>query len=134
MNALYRPGPMEYIPSFINRKHGREKIVYDIPVMEKYPEGYLRDHGLPGAGHAPFAGTGRLHQRAGRLAAQSDGKEDRGHDERAETEVLRGLPRKRPRRTGRRQRYGRTGKPLPITPSTNHIPPAMPTSPTAWPT
>ncbi len=36
MNALYRPGPMEYIPSFINRKHGREKIVYDIPEMEKY--------------------------------------------------------------------------------------------------
>jgi DNA polymerase-3 subunit alpha len=36
MNALYRPGPMEYIPSFINRKHGKEKIEYDIPVMEEY--------------------------------------------------------------------------------------------------
>jgi DNA polymerase III subunit alpha len=36
MNALYRPGPMEYIPSFINRKHGKERISYDIPVMEKY--------------------------------------------------------------------------------------------------
>ncbi len=36
MNALYRPGPMEYIPSFIARKHGKEPIVYDIPVMEKY--------------------------------------------------------------------------------------------------
>ena len=36
MNALYRPGPMEYIPSFINRKHGREPIKYDIPCMEKY--------------------------------------------------------------------------------------------------
>ena len=36
MNALYRPGPMEYIPSFINRKHGREKIEFDIPVMEEY--------------------------------------------------------------------------------------------------
>ncbi len=36
MNALYRPGPMDYIPSFINRKHGREPIVYDIPCMEKY--------------------------------------------------------------------------------------------------
>jgi DNA polymerase-3 subunit alpha len=36
MNALYRPGPMEYIPKFINRKHGREKIAYDLPVMEKY--------------------------------------------------------------------------------------------------
>ncbi|MDR1742263.1 MAG: DNA polymerase III subunit alpha [Dysgonamonadaceae bacterium] len=36
MNALYRPGPMDYIPSFIDRKHGREPITYDIPVMEKY--------------------------------------------------------------------------------------------------
>lgn len=36
MNALYRPGPMAYIPSFIARKHGREPIEYDIPVMEKY--------------------------------------------------------------------------------------------------
>jgi len=36
MNALYRPGPMDYIPQFIARKHGREPIVYDIPVMEQY--------------------------------------------------------------------------------------------------
>ena len=36
MNALYRPGPMDYIPDFIARKHGRQPIVYDIPVMEKY--------------------------------------------------------------------------------------------------
>ncbi|MEQ8323105.1 MAG: DNA polymerase III subunit alpha [Vicingaceae bacterium] len=36
MNALYRPGPMEYIPNFIKRKHGQEKISYDIPDMEEY--------------------------------------------------------------------------------------------------
>lgn len=36
MNALYRPGPMEYIPSFIARKHGREEIAYDHPMMEPY--------------------------------------------------------------------------------------------------
>lgn len=36
MNALYRPGPMEYIPTFINRKHGREPISYDLPEMEEY--------------------------------------------------------------------------------------------------
>ena len=36
MNALYRPGPMEKIPNFINRKHGKEEIVYDIPDMEEY--------------------------------------------------------------------------------------------------
>ena len=39
MNALYRPGPMQYIPSFVRRKHGQEKITYDHPLMEQY----LRD-------------------------------------------------------------------------------------------
>lgn len=38
MNALYRPGPMEYIPSFIRRKHGQEEIKYDLPAMEEYLE------------------------------------------------------------------------------------------------
>lgn len=36
MNALYRPGPMEYIPDFIKRKHGQDKIEYELPIMEKY--------------------------------------------------------------------------------------------------
>jgi DNA polymerase III subunit alpha len=36
MNALYRPGPMEYIPNFIARKWGREKVTYDLPAMEEY--------------------------------------------------------------------------------------------------
>ena len=36
MNALYRPGPLEYIPSFVARKHGDEAITYDLPVMEEY--------------------------------------------------------------------------------------------------
>jgi DNA polymerase-3 subunit alpha len=35
MNALYRPGPLEYIPSFVNRKNGKEDITYDIPAMEE---------------------------------------------------------------------------------------------------
>lgn len=38
MNALYRPGPMEYIPNFVARKHGREEIAYDDPDMEEYLE------------------------------------------------------------------------------------------------
>ncbi len=36
MNALYRPGPMSYIPDFIARKHGKAPIIYDIPIMEQY--------------------------------------------------------------------------------------------------
>jgi DNA polymerase-3 subunit alpha len=35
-NALYRPGPIEYIPSYINRKHGREKVTFDLPELEEY--------------------------------------------------------------------------------------------------
>ena len=36
MNALYRPGPMQYIPDYIARKHGKKKVEYDLPMMEKY--------------------------------------------------------------------------------------------------
>ena len=36
MNALYRPGPMEYIPNYIKRKHGKEEIKYDLHEMEEY--------------------------------------------------------------------------------------------------
>ncbi|PSJ71580.1 DNA polymerase III subunit alpha [Sphingobacteriales bacterium UPWRP_1] len=38
MNALYRPGPLEYIPNYIARKHGREKISYDLPEMQEFLE------------------------------------------------------------------------------------------------
>jgi len=36
MNALYRPGPMDYIPEFIARKNGKKKVIYDLPMMEEY--------------------------------------------------------------------------------------------------
>lgn len=36
MNALYRPGPMAYIPNYVDRKHGREEVAYDLPEMEEY--------------------------------------------------------------------------------------------------
>ncbi|MDR2131113.1 MAG: DNA polymerase III subunit alpha [Odoribacteraceae bacterium] len=39
MNALYRPGPMDYIPNFIKRRHGQEPVVYDHPMMEPYLKG-----------------------------------------------------------------------------------------------
>ncbi|MEC7646501.1 MAG: DNA polymerase III subunit alpha [Bacteroidota bacterium] len=39
MNALYRPGPMEYIPNYIKRKHGKEDISYDLPEMEEFLSG-----------------------------------------------------------------------------------------------
>ena len=36
MNALYRPGPMGYIPEYVDRKHGKSKVEYDLPEMEEY--------------------------------------------------------------------------------------------------
>jgi DNA polymerase-3 subunit alpha len=36
MNALYRPGPMAYIPQYVDRKHGREAVTYDLAEMEEY--------------------------------------------------------------------------------------------------
>jgi len=36
MNALYRPGPIAYIPNYINRKHGREDVVMDLEGMDEY--------------------------------------------------------------------------------------------------
>jgi DNA polymerase-3 subunit alpha len=62
MNALYRPGPLEYIPSFINRKHGKEPITYDLPVMEEYLKEYLRHYGLSGAGHVAFSEARQFHE------------------------------------------------------------------------
>lgn len=38
MNALYRPGPIAYIPNYIDRKHGREAITYDLPEVQEYLE------------------------------------------------------------------------------------------------
>ena len=61
MNALYRPGPMDYIPQFIARKNGEEPITYDIPVHGEVPEGHLRHHRLSGAGDVAVAPAGRLH-------------------------------------------------------------------------
>ena len=74
MNALYRPGPMDYIPDFVARKHGRSKIEYDLPDMEEYlhdtygvtvyqEQVMLLSQKLAG----PEAG--RLHQGKGRQAA-----------------------------------------------------------------
>ena len=58
MVALYRPGPMDNIPTYINRKHGEEPVDYLHPMLEADPEGDLRRHHLPGAGDADRPGAG----------------------------------------------------------------------------
>ena len=74
--SLYRPGPMDNIPLFGDRKNGREPIDYPHPMLEEVLEGDLRHLRLPGAGDAGGAGARRLHPRRGRPAAPRDGQED----------------------------------------------------------
>ena len=73
MNALYRPGPLEYIPSFIRRKHGDEPITYDLPAMEEYLSETYGITVLPRAGDAAFTKFGRLYKRRSRCFAKSNG-------------------------------------------------------------
>ncbi len=69
MNALYRPGPMEYIPQFIARKHGKEPIVYDIPIHGKVSKRYLRNYGISRAGHVALPFARQFHTRSIRRIA-----------------------------------------------------------------
>ena len=102
--SLYRPGPMDNIPSFGRRKNGQEPITYPHPLLEADPGRDLRHLRLSGTGDAGRAGAGRLFARRRRLAAPRDGQEDRGGDGRAARPFRRGLPARptrstRPRRT-----------------------------------
>ena len=63
MNALYRPGPLEYIPSFVNRKNGKEDITYDIPAYGRNFEGNLWNYCLPRTSNATFSKTCKLFKR-----------------------------------------------------------------------
>jgi len=63
MNALYRPGPMAYIPSFIKRKHGEEVVVYDLPVMEEILERNLWGYSLSRASNVVITKISKFHKR-----------------------------------------------------------------------
>ena len=102
MNALYRPGPLAYIPTFIARKQGREPIAYDHPLMETY----LKDtYGV--TVYASLAPLGRLHPRRVGQAPQGDGQEAARRDGGAEGQVRGRLPRER--EVPHRQVEGREG-------------------------
>ena len=81
--ALYRPGPMDNIPSYIDRKHGREQPDYLHPLIAADPGRDLRRHHLPGAGDADRPGPLRLLARRSRSAAPRHGQEDQGGDGRS---------------------------------------------------
>jgi DNA polymerase-3 subunit alpha len=73
LNALYRPGPMDLIPSFVARKHGRGGGV-PAPAGGAGAGRDLRHHGLPGAGDADRPGAGRLLAGRRRLLRRAMGK------------------------------------------------------------
>ena len=78
--ALYRPGPMDNIDSYVNRKHGREQPDYLHPLDRADPEGDLRRHHLPGAGDADRAGLVRLLARRSGSAPPRHGQENQEGD------------------------------------------------------
>ena len=108
MNALYRPGPMDYIPSFIARKNGKEEIKYDIPCMEKY----LKDtYGIT------------VYQEQVMLLSRQLADFTRG-----ESDALRKAMGKKKKDIVTRRcltRYGQTGRSSPPMPSTSRMPPAI---------
>ena len=84
MVALYRPGPMAHIPTYIARKEGRQAGRVPGPVARRPARRDLRDHRLPGPGAPDRAARRRLLARPGRHPAPRDGQErPRGDAERA---------------------------------------------------
>jgi DNA polymerase-3 subunit alpha len=105
MNALYRPGPIAYIPNFIDRKHGKEAISYDLPEMEEY----LADtYGIT------------VYQEQVMLLSQKIGGFSKG-----DADVLRKAMGKKHILQTSWKKYGPTGKRLHNTPSTNRTLPVM---------
>ena len=88
--ALYRPGPMDDIPTYISVKNGQEKPDYLHPVAEGHPGGDLRHHGLPGAGDADRPGPVGLFAGRRRPAAPRHGQEDPVGDGRPARQLRRG--------------------------------------------
>ena len=90
--ALYRPGPMENIPTYNARKHGEEEIASIHPKIDHLVAGDARRHRLPGTGDADRAGAVRLFARRSRSAAPRHGQEDPRRDGPAARALRRSAP------------------------------------------
>ena len=104
LNALYRPGPMDLIPEYCDRKHGRAARRLPRPAARADPGADLRRDGLPGAGDADRAGDRRLHARRRRPAAPRDGQEEARGDGDAPRHLRRGRREERASRAARPSR------------------------------
>ncbi len=100
--ALYRPGPMDNIDTYVNRKHGREEIESLHPDDRADPGRDLRRHHLPRAGDADRASALRLFARRSRSLASRHGQEDQEGDGRAAEALCRRRGGKRRRQAPRR--------------------------------
>ncbi len=134
LNALYRPGPMQFIPDYARNKADPSRVTYEDERLRAPAREHLRDLHLPGAVHGDRQGGGRVHARRGGRSAQGDRQEGRGADGVTQGEVHRGLRRQRRFRGGGPSRCGRRSRSPPTTPSTRPTPPATRSSPTARPT
>ena len=108
MNALYRPGPLEYIPEFINRKHGRKEVRFDLNDMKEYLD---ETYGIT------------VYQEQVMLLSQKLAGFTKG-----QADMLRkGMGKKKNVATRKRhwKRYGRTGKHSLLMPLINHTPLVM---------
>lgn len=126
MNALYRPGPIEYIPEFISRKHGRKSIVYDLPDMEEFLK---ETYGITVYQEQVMLLSQKL---AGFTKGQADTlRKAMGKKQKAVLDQLKGLFMEGCEKNGHplkfAKRFGPTGKPLPAMPSINRTQPATPT-------
>ena len=91
MNALYRPGPMDLIPNYIDRKHGREKVSYPHETSRTDSEAYLRYPRLSGAGNGNGADHGRLYSWTKRiLLRRAMGKKKQEEMDRQRTIFVKG--------------------------------------------
>ena len=129
MNALYRPGPMDNIPRYINCKHGVEQPEYLHPLLEPILQRDLRRHHLPGAGDADRPRARGLLARRRRSAAPRDGQEDQGRDGRPARGLHRGRDRARRSRRSSRPRSSSRSPSSPPTASPRRMPPPTRCSP-----
>lgn len=118
--AIYRPGPMQFIPDFIARKKGEAQIIYDHPLMEDCLKETYGIMLLSGTDHAGRAGAGRFYARRRGYPATGHRQEEGRCAGQAEGEVLQGMQGDEQHRRGaRRPDLGEDQVGSPVTASTN---------------
>ena len=132
--ALYRPGPMEFIPQYARNKRDPAGIKFEDDRARAHPEPHLRGRHLPRAADGDLQGHRRLHARPGRRPAQGHRQEDQAQAGAAGAQVPRRRGGHRAPRPGPSTTSGRSWRRPATTRSTSRTPPATRSSPTAPPT